>query len=246
MRFLRRVVSAATGPPSGGASSGRGSAANRHSSCLTSLGTFPAASFSRRTGSMRSRTSSSRTASTSPTSGLRTASRRQPPRSTSDRGRSTIGLTPGERNDMYALLQMYFCGTDRARFEADLREKQIVILLRDASSGRIQGISTLMRMTTSIDEKEVVAFFSGDTIVDREYWGETVLSRIWSQTVLHSSMPAHPVRRATGFFLLSSGSSVVGSSFLRYAPSHRLPPICVAGRRSTQPRPPPIVLRLSI
>jgi hypothetical protein len=92
-------------------------------------------------------------------------------------------VTVDERDEMYALLQGYFAGTDRARFEADLREKEAVILLRDARSERIKGFSTLMRLTLSIGEQDIVAFFSGDTIVDRDYWGETLLSRIWGQTV---------------------------------------------------------------
>jgi hypothetical protein len=97
------------------------------------------------------------------------------------------GVTQAERDEMYGLLQTYFHGTDRDRFEADLREKHSVILLRDAQSGRIQGFSTLMTMGVSIDGKDVVAFFSGDTIVDRGYWGETVLSRLWGQTVFEEA-----------------------------------------------------------
>jgi hypothetical protein len=116
-------------------------------------------------------------------------------------------LTVDERRQMYALLRLYFSGTDRARFEADLREKEAVILLRDASSGRIQGFSTFMRMTICVDQQDVVAFFSGDTIIDRDYWGETVLSRIWSQTIfaeadrIVAERPGTPVY----WFLICSG-----------------------------------------
>jgi hypothetical protein len=92
-------------------------------------------------------------------------------------------LTFDERSEMYALLHEYFVGTNRARFEADLQEKDAVILLRDAGSGRVKGFSTLMRLNASIDGNDIVAFFSGDTIVDRDFWGETVLSRLWGQTV---------------------------------------------------------------
>jgi hypothetical protein len=116
-------------------------------------------------------------------------------------------VTRDDRDQMYGLLQAYFCGTDRDRFEADLREKEAVLLLRDADSGRIQGFSTLMRMTASIDEKEVVAFFSGDTIIDREYWGETVLSRLWSQTVFAEAERVVAERPAAAiyWFLICSG-----------------------------------------
>ncbi len=38
-------------------------------------------------------------------------------------------------------------------------------------------------MTVHVDGREIAAFFSGDTIIHRDYWGETILSRIWAQTV---------------------------------------------------------------
>jgi hypothetical protein len=92
-------------------------------------------------------------------------------------------LTPGERERMYELLATYFLGTSREQFEIDLAEKEAVILLRDLKDSQIQGFSTLMRITTAIAGREIVAFFSGDTIVAQEFWGDTILSRLWSQTV---------------------------------------------------------------
>jgi hypothetical protein len=92
-------------------------------------------------------------------------------------------LAPAERQRMYELLARYFLGTSRDQFENDLAEKEAVILLRDMKDEQIQGFSTLMRITTAVDGREIVAFFSGDTIVAQEFWGETILSRLWSQTV---------------------------------------------------------------
>jgi hypothetical protein len=132
----------------------------------------------------------------------------------SDRGRhltgsvvpvGMVGLT--DRREMYALLRTYFSGTTRARFEADLREKEHVILLRDAGTGRIQGFSTFMRIEMPIDDTNVLAFFSGDTIVDREYWGETILSRIWGQTIVSEAERVHMTQPHTTvyWFLICSG-----------------------------------------
>jgi hypothetical protein len=116
-------------------------------------------------------------------------------------------VTLDERDEMYALLRTYFRGTARAQFEADLSEKEIVFLLRDAINGRIRGFSTLMHITTRIDGKEIVAFFSGDTIVDRDYWGETVLSRIWGQTVFAEAdrIAAERPGASLYWFLICSG-----------------------------------------
>ncbi len=116
-------------------------------------------------------------------------------------------LARAERDEMYELLEKYFSGTSRARFEADLDEKESVILLRDAQSGRIQGFSTSMRISACIDGRQVVAFFSGDTIVAREYWGESLLSRLWSQTAFAEAdhiVAACPATRVY-WFLICSG-----------------------------------------
>ena len=104
--------------------------------------------------------------------------------------------TVQERDAMYALFESYFAGTDRTRFESDLAEKDGVILLRDGD--RICGFSTFKW----IDDGDIVAFFSGDTIVDREYWGETVLSRMWAKIAFAK---ADQTDRKVYWFLISSG-----------------------------------------
>jgi hypothetical protein len=92
-------------------------------------------------------------------------------------------LSVRERAEMYQLFESYFAGTTRAQFEADLAEKELVVQLRAGADETIQGFSTLMRLEVRVDGRDVTAFFSGDTIVAREYWGETELSRLWSRTV---------------------------------------------------------------
>lgn len=116
---------------------------------------------------------------------------------------SADAVTLSERRRMYALLRTYFDGTSRERFDKDLREKEAVILLRDETK-RVQGFSTFTRMTAA---GGVVAFFSGDTIVDREFWGETALSRTWGATVFAEAERIAREAPATRvyWFLISSG-----------------------------------------
>ena len=113
-------------------------------------------------------------------------------------------VTLSERREMYALLRTYFDGTTRDRFEADLREKEAVILLRDDASGQVRGFSTFTRMSPCAN---VVAFFSGDTIIDREFWGETILTRIWGATVFSEAerIAAADPNTKVYWFLISSG-----------------------------------------
>ena len=84
---------------------------------------------------------------------------------------------------MYVLLSKYFDGVRRDVFDADLDEKSTVLLLRSRLDGSIQGFSTLMRLDVQIDGQDVVGFFSGDTIVERRFWGESLLSRLWAKAV---------------------------------------------------------------
>lgn len=116
-------------------------------------------------------------------------------------------LSARERTEMYRLFEAYFSGTTREQFESDLAEKESAILLRDGASEQIQGFSTLMRITTRVDGREIVAFFSGDTIVAREYWGETELSKLWSRTVFAEADRIRTKRPETGvyWFLICSG-----------------------------------------
>lgn len=116
-------------------------------------------------------------------------------------------LTAQERGEMYGLFQTYFAGTTRAQFETDLAEKEAVVLLRDSENKRVQGFSTLMRMEVRVDERDIVAFYSGDTIVAREYWGETELSRLWSRTVFAEAdrIVAQRPETRVYWFLICSG-----------------------------------------
>ncbi|MBI4496917.1 MAG: hypothetical protein HY689_03330 [Chloroflexi bacterium] len=112
-------------------------------------------------------------------------------------------LTADDRDQMYRLLAAYFAQVTPAGFAHDLREKEWAILLADAETGQIQGFSTLMQLRVAVDGQPVVAFFSGDTVIARPYWGETVLPRLWAR---HVFSLAAAVRDARPYwFLISSG-----------------------------------------
>jgi hypothetical protein len=92
-------------------------------------------------------------------------------------------LAPDEKDRMYALLAEYFMNVTRTRFEQDLVEKEWIFLLKDTVQGQVRGFSTLMRLHIAVDGQHVVAFFSGDTIIQKEYWGDTELLRLWIRHV---------------------------------------------------------------
>ena len=112
-------------------------------------------------------------------------------------------LTARDLEQMYALLAAYFAGVTRQQFESDLAEKEWAVVLRDAMSERVQGFSTLMSWRTVIDAQPIAAFFSGDTIIHRDYWGETTLPRLWSRHVFSLAEQIQDAR--SYWFLISSG-----------------------------------------
>lgn len=71
-------------------------------------------------------------------------------------------LTAAERDRMFALLDAHYDRATRRQFEADLAEKEWVIL--STEDGEVVGFSTLMRIRADIDGEPVLAFYSGDTI----------------------------------------------------------------------------------
>lgn len=125
------------------------------------------------------------------------------PKQLSGRVLSPQELTSTEQAQMHALLAHYFANITRPQFEQDLAEKEWVILLTDSATGQIQGFSTLMRLRVTVDGQPVVAFFSGDTIIHRNYWGEAELPRLWGRHVFKLAESIHHAR--VYWFLISSG-----------------------------------------
>jgi hypothetical protein len=112
-------------------------------------------------------------------------------------------VAPRDRDQMHELMRRYFAGVDRDAFDRDLAEKAWVVVLRDAAAGRVRGFSTLMRIDADTEAGPVAGLFSGDTIVEREYWGEAALARVWSR---HAFRVAESIRdRRVFWFLISSG-----------------------------------------
>lgn len=111
-------------------------------------------------------------------------------------------LDPLEREQMHGLLCDYFANTSRERFATDLMEKEWVVLLSDGD-GKLRGFSTLMRLEGVAAGEAYVAFFSGDTIVHRDFQREMILPRLWGR---HVFALAEQVRdRRVWWFLISSG-----------------------------------------
>lgn len=88
-------------------------------------------------------------------------------------------LDAARRGELFALFTRHYDCVDPARFDADLAGKDHVLLLRDAATGTVRGFSTQVVSREEINGRAVRALFSGDTVIDRAFWGEQELVRAW-------------------------------------------------------------------
>lgn len=106
------------------------------------------------------------------------------------------------RQRLYEIFIKYYSKTDRETFDKDLNEKQWVLLMKDHDR-TIQGFTTMMLYDLVFQGKPVRAVFSGNTIIEKDFWGSGVLSKTWSHFMayLKLSEPDVPLY----WYLISSG-----------------------------------------
>ncbi|MES2964074.1 MAG: hypothetical protein V4760_09305 [Bdellovibrionota bacterium] len=112
----------------------------------------------------------------------------------------TLSRTQIDR--MFDLMQQYYDEVPREIFERDLREKTDVILLK-SRDGVIQGFSTVLKFRRPMGGRNVSGFYSGDTVLNKDYWGSRILPKAFSfyvlKTIVRSPFESHY------WFLMSKG-----------------------------------------
>jgi len=111
-------------------------------------------------------------------------------------------IAPESIQAMYDIFARHYDCVSSQQFMRDLSEKDCVLILRNAA-GAICGFSTQKVFCVSVDGRPVRAVFSGDTIVDRAYWGEQELALCWARFVsaIYAEDPSIPLF----WFLISKG-----------------------------------------
>jgi len=111
-------------------------------------------------------------------------------------------LDEWQRHAMFDIFARHYDRVTRERFDADLAEKDAVVLLEDGE-GRIHGFSTQKVLRARVNGRDLRALFSGDTVIDRSHWGEQELCRGWSRYAgtLLACEPQTPLY----WFLISKG-----------------------------------------
>ena len=90
-------------------------------------------------------------------------------------------VTLPERAKMFRLYKRYYANSERDKFQKDLLSKDKVILLHSIKDNELQGFSTLKHVALTLSNgKDVRGIFSGDTIIEKAYWGDKALNMAFS------------------------------------------------------------------
>lgn len=86
-------------------------------------------------------------------------------------------LLPGQEKEMARLYLSYYDNTNEDVFLRDLQAKHSVVLLH--CEKKLVGFSTLLFYDFLWKGEKIRIVYSGDTIVEREYWGQVALPAAW-------------------------------------------------------------------
>ncbi len=111
-------------------------------------------------------------------------------------------LTDRDKERMYQIMLKHYEGVSWDAFLSDMSEKDGILVFRN-DNGFVQGFSTYLFMQTGYEGTEIVALFSGDTIIDRDYWGTTTLFNSFGR-LLYRLMEESNGKK-TYWFLTSKG-----------------------------------------
>jgi hypothetical protein len=92
-------------------------------------------------------------------------------------------LKESDKAQMFALMQCYYDEVSREQFLKDLAKKDDVILLLDDTE-QIRGFSTLVLVRLRHRGKIVHGIFSGDTVIEKDYWGQRTLGKAFLRYLL--------------------------------------------------------------
>lgn len=120
---------------------------------------------------------------------------------------------------MYSIYSRYYAGTKWRIFLHDLSKKSGVFLVRKKKDNMVVGFSTVVNYDLCVDGKKVLGVFSGDTIIDREFWGSRVLQAAFYRYMIMQKI-MNPFR-GLYWLLISKGFKtylLMANNFDKYYP----------------------------
>lgn len=131
-------------------------------------------------------------------------------------------LSDKQKLQMYNLFTYYYDNVSKEKFEKDLSDKELVILL--LWKNEIKGFSTLKIFSQKLEGKDYICVFSGDTIIDESFWGQTSLTMEFFKNVLRVKM--RHLNKEVYWFLISKGYKtylLLTNNYFTYYPRYDRP-----------------------
>lgn len=121
---------------------------------------------------------------------------------------------------MYEIFACYYDNAPLDTFLADLNRKSGVFLVRRQRDGEVVGFSTVHRFPIRVGGRAAIGVFSGDTLIERAYWGSRALQLAFVRYVFRVRMhnPFTPVY----WCLISKGYKtylLLANNYPRYFPN---------------------------
>ena len=88
-------------------------------------------------------------------------------------------FTEEQLSAMYRIMAEFYDDTKEEVFRKDFADKDYCLVLRN-EEGRIVGFTTQKVMEVPVGNRTVKGVFSGDTIIHKDYWGDTELFKVWA------------------------------------------------------------------
>ena len=135
------------------------------------------------------------------------------------RYRAIDRISPGDVLKMYGIFQRYYENADLDTFLRDMSRKTGVFLMMRRSDREIVGFSTVAKMDMNIRGRAIKGVFSGDTIIEREYWGSRALPMAFFLYLVRTVL-RHPLTPVF-WLLISKGYKtylLLTNNFFRYYP----------------------------
>jgi hypothetical protein len=130
-------------------------------------------------------------------------------------------ITDQDIDVMHSVFIKYYHNADHKTFVKDLRKKTGAILLKRADDGSIVGFSTIGLIEKTIDNKRCLGLFSGDTVIEKEYWGLPNLQTAFLRFIIKTRIKNPTVNFY--WFLISKGYKtylLMANNWLHYYPRY--------------------------
>lgn len=123
--------------------------------------------------------------------------------------------------EMHKIFIQYYHNANLKSFITDMSNKTGVFILQDKKEKRIVGFSTWTEIELIVNGKKSLGIFSGDTVVEKQYWGNKELQKIFVRQLLKTKLkkPKTPIF----WLLISKGYKtylLLTNNFPKHYPRH--------------------------